>query len=442
MISHTDRRTGAASGRIAVRSALLAVFAGMLWLSPAPAEEKTPSNDAGLGDLSVWRGPTFGTGTADFTSGAVEGLERLGAALETVFTPRLGDRLALTPAFREDIRFYSVTIGYRVAEISVAASGRHPGTVVTITGRGTDGAPLKTGTSVSGVDLDLGGTRLRVDALSSFGDLSVGENAIMIGVGDGDAGARQTYTVNVVRLDADLDDAEERSHFFREALLKGSADGLARAVAAGADAGAIIDAGNQQASALVVAAGRGFEEAVEVLVGAGAGVNGVLRGPGTDADGASALFLAAAAGHEGIVSLLVEAGADPDLAIPGPEVHKDIGLAGATPLLVAVYRGHDPVVYRLIDAGANVNHTLPDSIPGSDTGLSGTTALMMAVFLGKQALVRRMIDAGADVNYRVSGDGQSGGTNPRTTGLTALKLASGQGHTEIAEMLREAGAFR
>jgi ankyrin repeat protein len=442
MISPTGWRVGLASGRIAVQSAALAIVVGMLWLSPVPAEEKRKANDAGLSNLSIWQGPTFGTGTADFSSGMDEGLKSLGDAFKKAFTPQVGDRFALTPAFREDVGSYSVTIGYSVTKISVAASARDPGALVTVTGQGPNGASLKTGTSFSGVDLDLGGTRLRADTLRSFVDLSVGENAIAVEVAGADASAKRTYTVTVVRLDADLDDAEERSRYFREALVNGSADGLVRAIEAGADAGAVFDFGKQRASAIVFAAAKEFEAAVEILVRAGANVNDLLHGPGTDAHGASSLFLAAAGGHEGIVRLLLEAGAYPDLAVPGPEVQKSNRLAGATPLFVAIYRGHDPVARRLIDARADVNRSLPDSIPGSATNLSGSSVLMMAAFLGKKALVRGLIDAGADVNYRVSGDGQSGGTNPQTAGLTALKLASGRGHTEIAEMLKEAGASR
>ena len=442
MISRTNRPVRPFPGRIAVRAALFAVFAGALWLSPLSAQEKTAPNDAGLSDLAIWQGPTFGTGTADFGSGIEKGLKSLGKALEKAFTPQVGDRLALTPPFHADIGSYSVTIGDRMTEISVAASRRDPGAVITVTGRGPDGAPLKTSTRLNGVDFDLGERRLRADLLQSYVNLSVGKNAIAVEVASGDAGAKRTYKVTVVRQDADLKDAEERSRFFREALLKGNADGLARAISAGADAGAILDAGKQRASAIVIAAARGFADAVEVVIRAGADVNDVLRGPGTSADGASALFLAAAGGHERIARLLLEAGADPDLALPGPEAHKNNRLAGATPLLAAFNWGHDAVAHRLIESGADVNRVLPDSIAGSDTSLSGLSPLMLATYQGKQELVRKLVDAGADVNYRVSGDRRSGGRNPRTAGLTALQLATGRGHTAIADSLREAGASR
>ena len=147
--------------------------------------------------------------------------------------PQVGDRLALTPPFREHVGSYSVTVGYRVTEISLAASARVPGAVITVTGRRPDGAPLKTGTSIDGVDLDLGGKRLRADTLRSFVDLSVGENEIAVEVANGGAGTKRTYRATVVRLDADLENADERSQLFREALLKGSADGLSRAIAVG-----------------------------------------------------------------------------------------------------------------------------------------------------------------------------------------------------------------
>ena len=440
MIPKTGWKVGAVFGRMAVRSVLLAMVSGMLWLSPAPAQEKTAPDEARLSDLTIWQGPTFGTGTADFGSGVGKGLESFGNALMKAVMPELGDRFALTPPFRADIGSYSVTIGYRMTAISVAAARRDPDAVITMAGRGPDGAPLKTGTRMEGINLNLGERRLRADLLQSYVNLPVGKNAIAVEVASG--GAKRTYSVTVVRRDADLDEAQERSHFFREALLKGNADGLARAIAAGADAGSMIDFGNQRANGIVIAAGKGFAEAVEVLTLAGVDVNDVLRGPGTSADGASALFLAANGGHELIVGLLLEAGADPDLALPGPEVRKNSNLAGATPLLVAIYRGNEAVVHRLIEAGADVNRVLPDSIAGSDTSLSGASPLMLAAYAGKKELVRKLIDAGADVNYRVSGDRRSGGTNARTAGLTALKLATGRGHAAIADLLKEAGATR
>ena len=243
MISRTDRPVRPFPRRIAVRAALLAVFAGALWLSPVSAKEKTAPNDAGLSDLTIWQGPAFGTGTADFGSGVEKGLGSLGNALKKAFTPHLGDRFALTPPFRADVGSYSVTIVYRMMAISVAASRRDPGAVITMTGRGPDGAPLKTGPRFEGVNLNLGEIRLRADLLHSYVNLPVGKNAIAVEVASGDAGAKRTYKVTVVRRDADLKDAEERSYYFRKALLKGNADGVARAISAGADAGAILDAG-------------------------------------------------------------------------------------------------------------------------------------------------------------------------------------------------------
>ena len=415
MIFQIDPWVGAVSGRCALRPELVVVVAAMLWFSPAPAQGPPLPDDAGLSDLSLWQGPTFGTETvrADFSAGIEEGLKSFGDGLAKIFTPQVGDRLALTPPFREHVGAYSVTVGYRVTEISLAASARVPGAVITVTGRRPDGAPLKTGTSIDGVDLDLGGKRLRADTLRSFVDLSVGENEIAVEVANGGAGTKRTYRATVVRLDADLENADERSQLFREALLKGSADGLSRAIAAGADPGAIFDSGKQRASPIIVATARGFEAAVEVLVRAGADVNDVLHGPGTSAHGASALFTAVEARNERIVRLLLKAGADPDLALPGPEINKNNRLAGATPLLLAVYRGHDAVAHQLIEAGADVNRMLPDSIAGSDAALSGSSPLMLAAYQGKEDLVRLLIDAGADVSYRVSEDpARSGATNP------------------------------
>ena len=95
MIFQIDPWVGAVSGRCALRPALVVVVAAMLWFSPAPAQAQgTPlPDDAGLSDLSLWQGPTFGTETvrADFSEGIEEGLKSFGAALANIFTPQVGE---------------------------------------------------------------------------------------------------------------------------------------------------------------------------------------------------------------------------------------------------------------------------------------------------------------------------------------------------------------
>ena len=108
----------------------------------------------------------------------------------------------------------------------------------------------------------------------------------------------------------------------------------------------------------------------------------------------------------------------------------------------ALLKGSADGLSRAIAVGVDVNRMLPDSIAGSDAALSGSSPLMLAAYQGKEDQVRLLIDAGADVSYRVSEDPRSGATNPRTAGLTALKVATRRGHTEIADMLKKAGASR
>jgi ankyrin repeat protein len=75
------------------------------------------------------------------------------------------------------------------------------------------------------------------------------------------------------------------------------------------------------------------------------------------------------------------------------------------------------VVQALLDKGAEVN--------AKDKG--GDTALMEAAFKGHLPVLQALLDKGAEVNAKTKG------------GVTALDLAS-KGHTEVANLLRRAGA--
>ena len=423
-----------------VQSIVVAVFTGMLWFPVVPGQGTAAREAPGLSALTVWQGPTFARARADFSSGVEAGLESLGAALEKALTPQVGRRIAFAPAFREDIDTYQVTVAYPVTAVSVSASARVPGTPIAMTARGPDGALLNAGAYLRGIDAVVDDEPLLADVLRAYRDLPVGRSTLIVEVGDPGARRLRPYTLHIVRREADLADASERTRFFRDTLLAGSALDLERALAAGSDVDATYAFGRQSASAIVVAALKGFEEAVRVLIPAGADLNTEMHDPENDVDGATALIMAAAFGHDAVAGLLLDAGADPDVALPGPALRPDHRMAGATALLVVIIRGHDAVADRLIDAGADVNRVLPDSLPGSDSALSGASPLMLAAFQGKAGLVRRLIAAGADLDYAVSGTGPYGPANPQTVGLTALRLATAKGHGEVADLLKAAGA--
>lgn len=432
-----QRSSGSGFRRLALQVSVITVPTVMFWLASAFAQERPQPSETGLSELEVWAGQAFGTGRADFSEGVQEGFESLGEALVGVFTPQLGGRLELVPAFRGDVSAYTVRIGYRMTAISILASAAQSGATIEIAGTGPEGAALQPATRMDGIDISLGEQRLQADVLITLQDLPVGESKVTVQVA---GGSTQSVELAIVRLDPDLEDLEERLLYFREAASEGKADGLSLAIDAGADVDAAMVFGPQRASALVIAAGQGFGDAAEVVIRAGADVDAALHAPGNSADGATALLLAIQRGDERIVRLLLNAGADPNLALPGPEIHRTNSLAGATPLLFALGTNRDRIARLLIETGADVNRTLPDAVAGSDASLSGASPLILASFLGKSALVDELIEAGAYVNYTIPGDRRTGGLNPRTAGLTAENVATGQGHTAIANRLKEASA--
>lgn len=104
--------------------------------------------------------------------------------------------------------------------------------------------------------------------------------------------------------------------------------------------------------ALLMAADRGDEEAMQRLLDAGVDVHA------TDADGSTALMLAAGKGYATIVRLLLAAGAQANAT----------SADGSTPLMAAARAGHLEVAEILVNAGANA----------SATNQSGVTALAIA----------------------------------------------------------------
>jgi len=203
---------------------------------------------------------------------------------------------------------------------------------------------------------------------------------------------------------------------------------------------------------LMNAAQLGNEEIVRILVEAGADVNAKQFMYGQDI-GYNALKYAREAGKEDIANFLVTHGAQEpvrpqaaaavapmtnslDQALMAGNVAKvkEFLANGANPntlipgvgpaLLFACTLGNAEIVQALADAKADVNGI------GETTGF---TPIMMAAQMGKKDIVEILIKAGADVNIPHKMNGQP-------SGLDALKFAQNSGFTEIAEMLKAAGA--
>ncbi|MBI4831955.1 MAG: ankyrin repeat domain-containing protein [Candidatus Lindowbacteria bacterium] len=136
------------------------------------------------------------------------------------------------------------------------------------------------------------------------------------------------------------------------------------------------------------------------------GVSPDARGRHT---GVSPLYFAAEMGHVRIAEALLNRGADAD--IRGPQ--------GETPLMIAAFEGNADVVRTLLAHGADINAIHEGK----------ETALMGAASKGHTEIVRLLIEQGADVNVVGA-----------VTGMTALSYATDTRHTEIAQLLKAAGA--
>ncbi len=121
--------------------------------------------------------------------------------------------------------------------------------------------------------------------------------------------------------------------------------------------------------------------------------------------GETALMLAAANGDLELVKLLVDRGAK-------------INLSGWNPLIYAAWRSQTEVVRYLLDKGADIDAAAP----------SGVTALMMAARSGHFETVKLLLWEVADPNIKSD------------SGATALEWALKAGNTDIADLLKQAGA--
>jgi ankyrin repeat protein len=126
-----------------------------------------------------------------------------------------------------------------------------------------------------------------------------------------------------------------------------------------------------------------------------------------------------------------------------------------TQLVQAVRKGQSARVRALLEAGADAGATTPQ----------GYTALVYSASQGDAESVKALVEAGAPVDqgHRQADRGltaliysargghlltaqilleQGANVNAERSGMTALKMATAQGHTEMVRLLEEAGATR
>jgi ankyrin repeat protein len=198
-------------------------------------------------------------------------------------------------------------------------------------------------------------------------------------------------------------------------LLRAVHDDDARAAGELIRAGADVKAPNRYGvTPLAVACENGSAAMIDLLLKAGADAAAPLPG------GETPLMTASRTGKLDAVKVLLARGVD---------VHAKEAKRGQTAIMWAAAEGHADVVEALIAAGADFKARLD----------SGFTPLLFAAREGKKDVVRVLLKAGADVNETVQPKRPSGGKAPRA-GSTALHLATGNAHYELAAFLVEAGA--
>eukprot|EP00931_Biecheleriopsis_adriatica_P047466 TRINITY_DN27369_c0_g1_i1.p1 TRINITY_DN27369_c0_g1~~TRINITY_DN27369_c0_g1_i1.p1 ORF type:complete len:326 (-),score=73.82 TRINITY_DN27369_c0_g1_i1:56-1033(-) len=226
----------------------------------------------------------------------------------------------------------------------------------------------------------------------------------------------------------------ENENALRKIAQKGDCDEIVRLCLLGTSVNTVNNFGE---TPLHLAAARGHEQAVRLLVKLGAEVNVVAA----EASGVQAVHVAAAGGHESLLRHLVNCKADAkarDADGLTPVHHAAAGGFDATvrtlvdmfgadakardndglaPLHAAAHKGHDSTVRLLVaDFGADAN------VADND----GETSLHMASMEGRESTVRILLDLGASTS---SLNGER---------LTPAQIAREEGHTKIGAILEEA----
>lgn len=121
-----------------------------------------------------------------------------------------------------------------------------------------------------------------------------------------------------------------------------------------------------------------------------------------------------------LIGALLDSGADPDQGFDLPCTTDQ-----PTPLLIAAGLDEPEVIRMLLAAGADPNIAPPAM------SAERMPPLVLAAAVGLPAVVRMLLDAGADPDTEGVADSDR---------FTPLMLAESEGHTEVAALLRAAGA--
>ncbi|KAJ4379967.1 hypothetical protein N0V86_004273 [Didymella sp. IMI 355093] len=188
-------------------------------------------------------------------------------------------------------------------------------------------------------------------------------------------------------------------------------------------------------TAILIASARGHKEVAKLLLDRGADIN--LQG----GNYGNALQAAAVDGHKDVVELLLDRGANINLqggyygnALYAAAVNRhkdvvellldrgaDINLQGGNygnALQAAAVDGHKDVIELLLDRGVDIN------LQGGNYG----NALQAAAVYGHKDVVELLLDRGADINLQGGNYGN------------ALQAAAVDGHKDVIELLLDRGA--
>lgn len=146
---------------------------------------------------------------------------------------------------------------------------------------------------------------------------------------------------------------------------------------------------NQLQSPLVLAARANRESMLKLLLKAGVNPNG--KCPNGFAS-LSALMIAASRGNERIVDLVLASGADAKARTAR------LPRSGITPIFQATTIGHVSIVRKLLQKGAALDICIPSRIDHQSIRLTQETLLHLATTKGHVSLIRLLLEQELDIN--------------------------------------------